>query len=127
MNIMPSCIGDVIQFAINLYSPKGLVDLSTIQFMHPEFTQSVSIDYMKFRTNLFDVDKTAKIVSDLSRICEVEDSVTQWHECDWIKFKQKCELSILEDYFYIDSCLCALIDGFVGKVQILAKKEGKIK
>ena len=68
MDIIPACTNDTIEIAINVFSSKGLVDISSIQFLPPILSPVVKMNYMKFKTNLYEIDKSAKIVSDLNRI-----------------------------------------------------------
>lgn len=126
---MPVSNGDIIEISMNIFSEKGLVDLKSIQWIPPSYEPSRNIDFINFTTNLFEIDKTAKIVSDLSRICEIEDSVTQWLTCSYLleRVLSKFNLEILKEYFTCDKLLIATIDCVAIKMQLIASKIGRFK
>lgn len=93
----------------------------------PPFREPLkTIDFINYRSELFEIDKTAKIISDITRICEIEDTVTQWldyrYKAD--KVYAKFNLDKLRDYFSLDKILVGTIDSLALKMQLTVKKEG---
>ena len=68
-----------------------------------------------------------KIHCDLSRICEVEDSVVEWYEANYFQGQfQLLSLDHLSSHFFIKSYQCAGVDGLICKIHLEAKNPGKL-
>ena len=68
-----------------------------------------------------------KIHCDLSRICEVEDSVVEWYEANYFQGKFKVlDLNHLSTHFRIESHECAGVDGLICKIHLIAINPGRI-
>ena len=63
---------------------QGLLDIDSLEWFEPHIkfpTQETVLTYDKDRHHLAkNNDKIQKIHCDLSRICEVEDSVCEWYD-----------------------------------------------
>lgn len=63
-----------------------------------------------------------KIHCDLSRICEVEDSVVEWYEANYFQGHfNVLNLDHLKSHFTIMSYQCAGVDGIISKIHLVAK------
>ena len=67
-----------------------------------------------------------KIVCDLNRICEIEDSEDQWYDYDYFLYKNAFPLKInsFKPMFKINSIVCAGLDILVMKMRLLAVAPG---
>ena len=78
------CEQDTVEISVNFSSMQGMVDLDTIEWFDPYLTvpsKDTVLNYDKDK-DLAEKggDKMRKIHCDLSRICEVEDSVCEWYD-----------------------------------------------
>ena len=68
-----------------------------------------------------------KIHCDLSRICEVEDSVVEWYDSKYFQRQgDVASFDHLTPLFDIVSYQCAGVDGVICKIHLRAKKTGEI-
>ena len=122
-------VGDIVEIAVNFYSMQGLLDLSSVEWLDPELrmpTKETVLTYDKDHHQL-NPDKIMKIHCDLSRICEVEDSVVEWYDSRY--FQNQAEIlsfDHLKSHFKIRSSECAGADGMVYKVHLEALLPGDI-
>lgn len=77
------------------------------------------------------MDKSQKIVCDMSRICELEDAVVEWYDSSYFKshFKRQgvlLNIDFLKSLFVIKKYECGGIDGLICKIQVQAVKEGRL-
>ncbi len=71
-------------------------------------------------------DKIRKIHCDLSRICEVEDSVCEWYDIRYLReTKPDFDLTPLLAHFKIVSFETASADGIMCKIHVKAITPGK--
>ena len=62
---------------------QGLLDLASVEWFSPAMTPSPlenTLTYDMMRHSVTKRDRIIKIHCDLSRICEVEDTVTEWYD-----------------------------------------------
>ena len=81
--MLPICIGDNIELCFNLYSLRGLVDISSVQWQPAKLTRTSNESMLQYNVVAKlaqESDRTRKVFADLSRICEVEDSVNDWRD-----------------------------------------------
>jgi len=81
------CEGDVIEIAVNFFSMQGMLDLSSVEWFVPQLTNptiETVLNYDKDRHHQ-NPDRIMKIHCDLSRICEVEDSVVEWYDSKYFQ------------------------------------------
>ena len=72
-------------------------------------------------------DNSIKIYCDLNRICELEDAVVEWYEEIYYQNKtDSIDLNYFKEYFELKHVLYAGVDGAICKVEMIAKKEGKL-
>ena len=85
------CAKDTIEIAINFFSLEGLLNLDSVEWF-PPFVQPTPVEnaltYDKDRNGL-SIDKIMKIHCDLSRICEVEDSVVEWYQTEFFQRQEE--------------------------------------
>lgn len=68
-----------------------------------------------------------KIHCDLSRICEVEDSVVEWYQADYFQGQfTKLKMDHLKSHFKIVSYQCAGVDGLICKIHLIAAVPGRL-
>ena len=66
---------------------QGLLDINSVEWFLPQLTEPTKetvLNYDKDRHHQ-NPDRIMKIHCDLSRICEVEDSVVEWYEADYFQ------------------------------------------
>ena len=137
-NIQPItqiCQGDEIEFAINYFNMQGVLDLQSVEWFAPHMTRQPSHTALNYDAAKQSQDKTDKIVKihcDLSRICEVEDTVVEWYDVKYYGKKKRLdsefckELEALKSNFTIANFDCAGIDGLIYKMHLQAKKPGSV-
>lgn len=62
---------------------QGLVDIQSIEWFPPHLTKpskETTLTYDKDKEQKAVEDRVIKIFCDMSRICEVEDSVVEWYD-----------------------------------------------
>ena len=71
-----------------------------------------------------------KIHCDLSRICEVEDSVVEWYQTEFFQRQEETLdrdlIAQLAANFEITNNQVAGVDGMIYKLQLIAKKPGYV-
>ena len=75
-------VGDIVEIAVNFFSMQGLLDLSSVEWFDPHLKQPTKETVLTYDKDHHQQhpDKIMKIHCDLSRICEVEDSVVEWYD-----------------------------------------------
>lgn len=75
---------DTVEICVNLSSMQGLLKLDSVEWFDPYLTNptiETVLTYDKDHHHLpKNNDRIMKIHCDLSRICEVEDSVCEWYD-----------------------------------------------
>ena len=93
-----------------------------------EPTKETVLTYDKDRhQRVPDPENIMKIHCDLSRICEIEDSVVEWYDSNYFE-RQNEILSFdhLRSHFDIVSYKCAGYDAVICKVHLVARLNGTI-
>lgn len=76
--------GDIVEFSVCIYNMNGIVDLGSFQW---DSHQILKINENEKNALLYNRevkilekkgDRKTKVLCDLNRICEVEDSVVEW-------------------------------------------------
>jgi len=63
----------------------------------------------------------------MSRICELEDAVVEWYDSRYFQRpKELLNLDFLQQLFHIKKYECAGIDGLICKIQLQAKRRGRL-
>jgi len=111
------CTGDDFEIAINYYTLRGLIDVSTIVWI-PPVVEAIS------ESNVKDLGKI-KLMQ--GRVCELEQlSNGEWYDSKYYD-KITINLTELETLFHIISMEYSLIDPRVKKVTLSAFRAGKNK
>ena len=127
--IVPICVGDNLEIAVNLYSLRGLVDIESITWINPIFSDIPSENTMSYKRGKKmqeEEDKSAKIVADLSRVCELEDTQLEWRYSEYYSFPSN-NLKFIEDIkplFTVEKIDFANVDIIAIRGQLTAKKKG---
>ncbi len=127
---MPICVGDNLELAVNYYSLRGLVNVESIQWLpltgcDTPVEENV-LTYQREKKMLTIEDKSTKLIADLSRICELEDSQPEWRS---LKYEPLPEghtqfLKLLEPFFIVKDMEYSNVDILVLKVHLLAAQKG---
>lgn len=72
-------------------------------------------------------DRAVKIYADINRVCELEDSVVEWYN-EWYydHKKELIDFTFLHENFDILQIDYSGVDNPVVRLQLVAKKEGKL-
>eukprot|EP00826_Nyctotherus_ovalis_P027992 TRINITY_DN2198_c0_g2_i1.p1 TRINITY_DN2198_c0_g2~~TRINITY_DN2198_c0_g2_i1.p1 ORF type:complete len:505 (-),score=127.95 TRINITY_DN2198_c0_g2_i1:153-1667(-) len=127
--IAPIVVGDNIEFAVNYFNIKGLVDINSIKWLPPvlENTPLENLLTYKGREKREKEKHTeVKVFADLSRICELEDSEMEWR--DFLYDSQPKSIfpfKMLTRCFKIEDLEYSNIDKYVLKVKLRATVKGR--
>jgi len=131
--IIPICINDNLEIAINLYSLRGLIDVNSIHWQKPIFSSiplENTLTYQREKKMIEEQKELSeKIVCDLNRICELEDSQQEWRYPMYESIPENALnfLKVIEKQFLIKEILFANVDILVVKAQLIASKPGYIQ
>ena len=128
----PICIGDNLEIAINFYSPRGIIDASSINWCPITLSNSPNESVLNYRREkhvFWLKDKSTKLVADLSRICELEDSQQEWRYESYYPLPPKTFnfLTRVEELFDVKAVEYSNVDILAMKFHLLAKKVGDLK
>eukprot|EP01022_Parablepharisma_sp_SALTPOND_P000968 TRINITY_DN105358_c0_g1_i1.p1 TRINITY_DN105358_c0_g1~~TRINITY_DN105358_c0_g1_i1.p1 ORF type:complete len:572 (-),score=29.68 TRINITY_DN105358_c0_g1_i1:2048-3706(-) len=126
--IVPIAVGDNLEFAINYYSLRGLIDISTIEWLPPKLEKTPPENILTYKPKVkreMEKDRTRKVFADLSRICELEDSEMEWRDF-------RCErqpesvfpFEELRRCFKIEHIEYSNVDNYVIKMYLRACRKG---
>lgn len=126
---MPIYVGDNIEISVNYYSPRGLIDASSVIWLKPRLKMVPSVNtlnYCRKEEVHYGQRRFSEIKADLSRICELEDTQLEWRSSDYysysvdsINFVKKLKL-----LFDIEKIDIAKIDILALRIQLVAKRPG---
>lgn len=89
MPIVPICINDSVEISITLLSFMGSLKISSIQWqkmsMQPLPRQADIRNYNRSQNMTPDRNLFVKYFADLARVCELEESITEWFEREHIE------------------------------------------
>ena len=130
--IIPICVGDNIEIAVNIYSLRGLVDADSINWQPPSLQQSPHVNILNYNRdiNLRKVNSWGeKILADLGRVCELEDSQAEWEDYRMIKAKNSFlnvmfNMKNLEPFFQFQKVKFSGMDIKAFRMQLLAIRPG---
>ncbi len=81
--IAQHCPEDTIEFAINVSSLRGLIDVSSVEWLEPGILKTptgTTLTYNKDMLKISKEDRAVKIYADINRVCELEDTVVEWYD-----------------------------------------------
>ena len=126
--IQPVNVGDTIQFSITLFNLNGAV--KQVRWDQPQATATPnlsSLNYDRDRTKwLMFKHSSQKIYCDLNRICEIEDSATEWYDPKYYTLNPLFDLSFLQPYFRLVSLKYTGVDGSICKCHLQAVQAGEV-
>lgn len=80
--VTPICVSDFAEVSVTLMSLMGALDLSSLYWQHPKFepmpNQSDIRQYNRSENMTPDRNKLQKYFADLSRVCDLEDNISEW-------------------------------------------------
>jgi len=127
-NIFQSCPEDTLELALLFFSLRGFVDISSIEWHPPEILETPTINTLTYNKDMMNIptdDRAIKIYADLSRVCELEDTVVEWYEQKYYEYKQDIvDFSFLELLFEIVSVEYSGVDNKVIRLTTRAKNPG---
>ncbi len=77
----------MVEIAVNFFSMQGLLDINSVEWFVPQLTEPTKETVLNYDKDLHhqNPDRIMKIHCDLSRICEVEDSVVEWYDSNYFQ------------------------------------------
>jgi len=126
--ITPICVGDNIEFAVNYFNIRGLVDINSIKWLPPVLENTPMENILNYKgTEKREKEKRTeiKVFADLSRICELEDSEMEWRDfkCDK-QPKSIFPFGKLTKCFKFEDIEYSNIDNYVLKIKLRAQTIG---
>eukprot|EP01022_Parablepharisma_sp_SALTPOND_P015578 TRINITY_DN2214_c1_g2_i1.p1 TRINITY_DN2214_c1_g2~~TRINITY_DN2214_c1_g2_i1.p1 ORF type:complete len:541 (-),score=50.54 TRINITY_DN2214_c1_g2_i1:2226-3848(-) len=123
--IMPICLGDNAEIAVNYYSLRGVVDVESIEWLPIKLSKTPGTgiwNYNLDKYRLNEKDTTKKVFVDMTRVCELEDS-EMWRSL--ILEKKELAVSHLEDmrkHFMVKNIEYSNVDILAFKLTLIANK-----
>jgi len=109
---------------------QGMIDFDSIEWFLPALTQPTQDTVLTYSNDgkaRAVKDRVLKIFCDTNRVCELEDSVVEWYDSNYFQRPSELlDITFFEPMFKIQSYSCAGIDGLIGKVHLIAQKEGRL-
>lgn len=104
---------------------RGLVDVNSIIWKPAvmEETPEENINtYRREKKMSYEKDKAIKILADISRVCELEDSETEWRDINYLDIPlfQLEKFPEIEKYFTVKSIEMSHVDIIVWKFNLIA-------
>lgn len=129
--VVTVCEGDSVEFAVPLYSLRGLIDVRSIQWLPPRLVKTPKENIMNYHrdSKLVKVgDKTTKLIADLGRISEFEDSQAVWR-CieDRAAGVNALQLEDARRCFHFLALEYSHVDIYVAKITLRAHTQGRIR
>jgi len=129
--VFQSCPDDKIEFALNFFSLRGLVDVDSIEWSDPEIYETPSTNTLSYNKDMMEIaanDRAIKIYADINRVWELEDTVVEWYEQKYYEYKSEIvDFSFLQELFDITWIEYSGVDNKVVRLQTKAIKVGRLK
>ena len=128
--IVQNCEEDSMQFAVNLFSLRGMVDAESIEFEQPQTyaTPEENIwTYDHEEKKVKSSDNCQKIFANLSRVCELEDAVVEWYDQRYYPKKRPINIAFMDEIFNVKLVEYAGMDRPILKAQCVASKPGYLE
>ena len=132
MNIMPICTGDIVEVAINYYTPRGLIEVSNIEWQEVEVELTPPSDPYLSRDSSLSTSRAepgkelrCRERQDLNRVCELEMTEAEWYDSNYYKMPEVfCDLKSIATNFTIESIEFASLDKQACKLHLTAYRPG---
>ena len=127
VNIMPICIGDLFEIAINYYTPRGLIDTESVEWLEPELENTPNFNFHdNSRTrNSLSADQLKEVRTNLNRVCELEQMSTEWYDSKYYGAKATLmDMYSIEKHFDINSIEYAAADPQIRRLSLTARRSG---
>ncbi len=129
--MVPVRVGDHMEIAVTYYSLRGLVDVQSIQWLPPvllDTPEETVLTYRREKKLELESDKSTKLVADLGRVNELEDSEVEWRPVEDVPYALKVfRLAGLRGCFQVQDAMYSNVDIYVLKLTLLAVNPGMIK
>lgn len=134
MNVMPVCTGDVVEIAANYYTPRGLIDVSSIEWQSINVENSPTEEQLSNRISTVATSRNGverkdikqRELLDLNRVCELETTETEWYDSNYYQMKEGfCDIQNLAQHFSVSSIEFASLDIKACKIYATANIPGK--
>ena len=135
MNIAQVCTGDVVEIAINYYTPRGLINIKSISWediemeMTPpnDFLTAASMNTSRGATPDYTKGAMMKTKVDLNRICELETMGSEWYDSKYYSMSEVfCDMKEISQNFIVESVEFASLDVKACKMKLTAYKVGSV-
>ena len=133
MNIAQASEGDILEIAINYYTPRGLINASSVKWESISLIKEVSTNFVTTLggttslKNNQDKDQILREGIDLNRICELETMGSEWFDSKYYKMsKQFYNLDELLQCFIVNSIEFTEFDIKAFKIKLTAYRTGYI-
>ncbi len=132
MNIVPICTADVVEFAVNYYTPRGLIETASIEWQTIE-VENTPVDlalsrYNSATTGRGDIRREScckDVQEDLNRVCELEMTGSEWYDAKYYKMPEAfSDLREVAQSFVIESVEFASLDIKACKLRLTAYRAG---
>jgi len=128
--IVTVCQGDNIELVFPLYSLRGLIDVNSVVWISPLFQnipKENALNYKREHRMVRVKDRSEKLIADLGRISDLEDSQIIWRVINDVPGTLKqLKLNLVKKYFHIVKAEYSDIDIYAAKFILKAKCSGKI-
>lgn len=126
VNIVPVCTSDIFEIAINYYTQRGLIDLSSIEWLEPTIENSVDLDLLEGFI-IRHSKESKENFEDLNRICELEQMVSEWYDSKFYKITTSfVDLNMIDQYFIIERIEYGPIGVKACKIHLTAYHTGNL-
>lgn len=126
MNIGQVAEGDVIEIAINYYTPRGLINANSVKWDEIVLANTIGTNKVSKESVLS--EEAAKRSIDLNRTCELETMGSEWYDSKYYKMsKQFFNLHPLLQLFAVASIEFTELDIKAFKVTLSACRTGNVE
>jgi hypothetical protein len=123
---MQFCINDNAEININLFTDKGIIDISKYKFMNLKINKIPNFNFLEFSN---DHNKLREVLDfDLSRFCEMEIMKNKWTEIMHLENYEniiKRLKNLFEPKFVIQKILWDDVGYHLFKIFLIAAEKGK--
>lgn len=128
--IVTVCQGDNVELVFPLYSLRGLVDLKSVVWMPPLVQNAPKenvLNYKREQRIMTVRDRSEKLVADLGRISDLEDSQFEWRAIkDLAATLKSLSLELVLKHFDVVKAEYSHVDIYAAKLVLRARTQGKM-
>ncbi len=128
VNVVPVCVGDVFEIAVNYYTARGMIDVRSLEWLEPmtEVTPECATLAETSRTrSSLSPDQIREAKENLNRVCELEQTNPEWYDSRYYSMKGTvADLKVLEELFEINTVEYSAVDTKIRKIHLTAVRCG---